>query len=105
MKFTSPEDDEIARLRKANAELRRLLDIAHNALRAIRGAGYNTTAWATWAQRTAAWGMAPSKWPKQPDDAPAEDYTADLQRQLAEREREIADLIHPHDLAKYRSVK
>lgn len=29
----------------------------------------------------------------------------DLQHQLAEREREIADLIHPHDLAKYRSAK
>lgn len=31
--------------------------------------------------------------------------TNELQRQLAEREREIADLIHPHDLAKYRSAK
>lgn len=30
---------------------------------------------------------------------------ARLQRQLAERNQEIAELIHPHDLAKYRNGK
>lgn len=50
--------------------LQRQLDAAHEALRAIRHAGNNTTDWATWAQRTAAWGMEPHKWPKQDKEAP-----------------------------------
>ncbi len=45
---------------------------AHLALSWIRQAGNNTSAWATWAQRTAAWGMEPHKWPMQTMGAPEE---------------------------------
>lgn len=40
------------------------------ALKTIREAGYNTTDWATWAQKWAAHGMQPDRWPAPPKDAP-----------------------------------